>query len=68
VLFAVEDGERCDLCGAHIAASDDGAPRGLYMWTRGSDVRWEEPPLCDACASAIGITAVGRVAVEDEDE
>jgi len=29
------------------------AGHGLYIWTRGDEIRYEEPPLCTRCANAI---------------
>ena len=57
---------RCDACGEAI----DGEPAGVgvYLWTRGDDVRSEDAPLCASCATAIGMTALGAAADEDEDE
>jgi hypothetical protein len=55
----------CDACGEHIEGEPAG--RGLYMWTRGDEVRYEEPPLCMNCATAIGITALAIWNVEEEE-
>lgn len=33
---------------------------GLMMWTRGDDVRYDEPPLCGPCASSISVSAWAR--------
>ncbi|HEX4474712.1 MAG TPA: hypothetical protein VH142_06525 [Polyangiaceae bacterium] len=54
---------RCDACGELI----DGVPAGsgLFLWTRGEEVRYEEPPLCEHCAYAI---AVGGTAQWDGEE
>ena len=41
---------------------------GLFMWTRGDEVRFEEPPLCAHCATAVGVTAFSLWAGNDEDE
>jgi hypothetical protein len=41
----------CDSCGSTIVGEPAGS--GLYLWTRGDEVRFEEPPLCEACASTI---------------
>lgn len=66
---------RCDACGAELAkdsgdAHDEGfaiAGRGLYMWTRGDEVRVEDAPLCPSCASAIGMSALARWEIEEEE-
>lgn len=56
---------RCDACGAAIPGEPAG--RGLLLFPRGDEVLREEPPLCEACALAIGVTALHRF-VEEEDE
>ncbi len=55
----------CDACGGKI----DGEPAGsgLLLWVRGDDVVREEPPLCDQCALAIGMTALMRWEMEEDD-
>lgn len=57
--------ETCDACSATI----DGEPhgRGLLLFPRGDEVAREEPPLCEQCALAIGVTALFRFE-EEEDE
>jgi hypothetical protein len=37
------------------------------MWSRGGELRFEEPKLCERCAVAIGITALSTWAVEEEE-
>ncbi|MRG97625.1 hypothetical protein [Polyangium spumosum] len=56
---------RCDACSEPIEGEPAG--RGLYVWTRGDEVRYEEPPLCVLCATAIGITALATWSVEEEE-
>jgi hypothetical protein len=56
---------RCDACDAAIEGEPAG--RGLYMWTRGDEVRFEEPALCGGCATAIGVTALSQWNVEEEE-
>lgn len=56
---------RCDACGARIVGEPAG--RGLLVFVRGDDVVREEPPLCESCALAVGVTAVRRWDL-DEDE
>jgi hypothetical protein len=56
---------RCDACDA--ALEGEPAGRGLYMWTRGDEVRFEEPALCEDCATAIGVTALAQWDVEEEE-
>jgi hypothetical protein len=37
------------------------------MWARGDSVRFEKAPLCASCASAIGMTALARWEIEEEE-
>jgi hypothetical protein len=55
---------RCDACGEAI----DGPPAGsgLFLWTRGEEVRYEEPPLCEQCAYAIAVGGTLHADVEEE--
>lgn len=56
----------CDLCDLPL---EDGGVKGVLMWTRGDDdTRFEEPALCGACATAIGVSALARWQVEEEEE
>lgn len=59
-------GYECDACGKTFEGTPGGA--GLLVWTRGSEVRYEEPPLCDECASEITIGALIKWTVEEEEE
>jgi hypothetical protein len=56
----------CDMCGAHF----DGEPAGsgLFMWTRGDELRFEEPPLCEVCAQNVTLDALTRWEAEEEEE
>jgi len=56
---------RCDVCDSAIEGEPAG--HGLYMWTRGEEVRFEEPALCARCATAIGVTALAAWSVEEEE-
>jgi len=71
-LFQGEGERRCDICDALIASSplDDSKDggSGLYVWTRGTEVRYEEPPLCLDCGPAIALSAMRRWEEEDEEE
>ncbi len=64
---------RCDICSVQLSRAESDAPpyavRGeaLYAWTRGDEHRREEPPLCADCAAAIGISALTRWAMEEDD-
>ena len=55
----------CDACCAPIEGEP--AARGLLLFPRGDRVHREEPPLCESCAHAIGITALFRFAEEEEE-
>ena len=55
----------CDSCGQPIEGEPSG--RGLYMWTRGDERRFEEPALCSRCSIAIGVTALAAWNVEEEE-
>jgi hypothetical protein len=56
----------CDACDEPL----DGEPagRGLLMWSRGDELRFEEPALCAGCAMAIGITALATWSADEEEE
>lgn len=56
----------CDACGERFEGPPGGA--GLLVWTRGEEVRYEEPPLCEECAAEISVGALMRWDVEDEEE
>jgi hypothetical protein len=66
-----EDTPRCDICDTPLDLSsedeDSFCGKGLYMWTRGDKVRFEEVPLCASCGMAIGLTALQRWQLEDEE-
>jgi hypothetical protein len=71
-LFAAKRETRCDACGAVLAEEDDEdnfgvEGRGAYLWARGDQVTVEDAPLCASCASAIGMTALARWEIEEEE-
>jgi hypothetical protein len=71
-LFAPPSEVLCDACGCAVAAqadSDDPAApgRGTYLWVRGGVATLEHVPLCAACASVIGVTALARWEIEEEE-
>jgi len=70
VLFESEE-DRCSVCSEILVAADDdeadGRGRGLLIWTRGDERRFEEPELCPRCASAIGVTALHRWEIEEDE-
>ncbi len=70
-LFVHAPASRCDACGAPLAEDDgdgyDIPGRGVYLWARGEETRLETVPLCASCASAIGMTALARWEIEEEE-
>jgi hypothetical protein len=71
-LFAAKREARCDACGALLAERNDEDDfgvegRGAYLWARGDQVTLEDAPLCASCASAIGMTALARWEIEEEE-
>jgi len=56
----------CDACGKRVEGEPAG--RGLYIWTRGEETRYEEPPLCSKCANAIGLAALAHWELEEDGE
>jgi hypothetical protein len=72
LLFDEVPSSRCDACGEPLAEADApdgyGVPgRGVYLWARGEETRLESVPLCASCASAIGMTALARWEIEEEE-
>ena len=76
VLFQDNEAHRCDVCAGLLtrkidddADSDDdaGPSSGLLVWSRGEERRYQEPPLCASCATAIGVTALQRWEIEEEE-
>ena len=74
VLFEKSD-DRCSVCSCKLDAAcsdddDDGTfatSRGLLVWARGDERRYEEPLLCSECASAIGVSALQRWEIEEDE-
>ncbi|HLK38412.1 MAG TPA: hypothetical protein VKU41_16730, partial [Polyangiaceae bacterium] len=70
-LFAEAESPACDACGGPLPGEDDEGydppGHGVYLWARGDDVRVESAPLCSRCASAIGMTALARWEIEEEE-
>jgi hypothetical protein len=73
VLFQDLENHRCDVCHEALPATEDDSPRhevpgrGLLVWTRGEERRYQEPPLCPACAAAIGVSALRHWEIEEEE-
>jgi hypothetical protein len=59
----------CDICGEPIAAGDDDdfVGKGVFLSVRGDEVRYEDAPLCTPCATAIGINALIRAEIEEDE-
>jgi hypothetical protein len=71
-LFECAASARCDACGEPLDEGGGeegyGVPgSGVYMWKRGDDVHFEPAPLCSFCAAAIGMTALARWEIEEEE-
>jgi hypothetical protein len=62
---AAAEALHCDACDEAIEGEPAG--RGLYLWSRGDEVRHEEPALCAKCATAIGMTALAAWDIEEEE-
>jgi hypothetical protein len=72
----VDPGPRCDVCDVPLS-EDEGDNRdhtkhgvgghGLYVWIRGGETVYEEPPLCVACGTAIGMSTIARWDIEEEE-
>jgi hypothetical protein len=58
-------GSQCDACDEPIEGEPAG--HGLFLWSRGDEMRVEEPPLCGRCATAISVTALSAWSVEEEE-
>jgi len=71
VLFEQIAALQCDACGEQLVAEDeDGdalAGSGAYLWKRGDGITVEKVPLCASCASAIGMAALARWEIEEEE-
>jgi hypothetical protein len=57
--------ERCHACDAPIEGEPES--RGLLVFPRGDEVVYEEPPLCKRCSHAIGVTALFRFFMEEDE-
>lgn len=70
-MFETEE-NRCSVCSELLVAEDDDAPvhshgHGLLLWTRGEERRYEEPEICPRCAQTIGVTALHRWEIEEDE-
>jgi len=71
-LLQPDAATRCDACDERLPAVDDSgaySPQGraVYLWQRGGEPQLETAPLCPSCASAIGMTALARWEIEEEE-
>ncbi len=70
VLFESIESACCDACGRPVETEGDGyglPGSGVYLWQRGDHVQIEKVPLCASCASAIGMAALARWEIEEEE-
>jgi hypothetical protein len=74
VLFEDAEARRCDVCAGTLTTDQSEADgdesvsgRGLLVWSRGDERRYQEPPLCPSCATAIGVSALQRWEIEEEE-
>lgn len=67
-MFIDANERRCDLCDTPIADHEDEGGSGLYVWTRGEETRYEEPPLCATCGPELANVAFRRWDEEEEEE
>jgi predicted RNA-binding Zn-ribbon protein involved in translation (DUF1610 family) len=56
---------QCDMCGQSFAGPPAGS--GLLMWTRGTEVRYEEPPLCETCGGRVAVGALMQWLADEEE-
>ncbi|MDP9035610.1 MAG: hypothetical protein M3O50_12460 [Myxococcota bacterium] len=71
-LFEALPDEHCDACGRPSASanreSDYGlGGNGVYLSLHGNEARLETVPLCSSCTAAIGVTALARSQIEEEE-
>jgi hypothetical protein len=72
VLFELAENAACDACGRIMSRPVESqgyaeTGQGLYMWVRDNEVRLDPAPLCASCAAAIGVTALARWEIEEEE-
>jgi len=68
ILFAEANERRCDVCASPLdAAEEEDEGAGLYVWSRGGEVRREEVPLCPTCSGAIFASALVMYDFDDEE-
>lgn len=55
----------CSVCDEPIEGRHS---TGLLMWSRGDEIRFDEPPVCPACSSTIGVAAFYRWITASDEE
>ena len=50
---------RCSVCD-DVVAEGEPIASGLMLWSRGDELRIDEPPMCGGCAATIGISLFAR--------
>jgi hypothetical protein len=71
-LFETSEATRCDACNALLVTVDDSdgygiEGRAVYLWQRAGEAHLESAPLCPSCAAAVGLTALARWEIEEEE-
>lgn len=54
----------CDACGQFVVGEPAG--HGAYLFSRGTELRREDAPLCEFCALAISAAAFSGTEIEEE--
>lgn len=58
----------CDGCNKPITLADmDDLGKGVFLWVRGDERRYDEVPLCPNCGTALGMAVLARYAMEEEE-
>ena len=55
----------CDLCGQSFEGKPAGS--GLFLWSRGTELRFEEPPLCEGCSARVTAGALYQWVLDEEE-
>jgi hypothetical protein len=71
-LFQASEATRCDACNELLVPVDDSdgygvEGRAVYLWQRAGETHLESAPLCPSCAAAVGVTALARWEIEEEE-
>lgn len=65
---ALEEPLCCDGCNAPLTHDDiEERGKGVFLWVRGEERRYDEVPLCPNCGTAIGMAVLARFAQEEEE-